>query len=424
MTKVRFNLDKKDSKEDTFVFLLFRYGAGLRLKYSTGKKINPKFWDEKRQEVKATSKFEFYSEFNQELKDLAAETEKIYNHYIYQNKAFPTLEELRHSLDIYLKRAFPIVIEEAVVIEQITLFGFIEKFIEERSYQPRGTTKLFSTFYNHLKTFAKEKYKGKLDFKDITLDFYYDFTKFLFSEPRKHSSNYAAKMIDILRQIIGDATERGYNHNMAFKSKRFRVQKEPVDSIYLTIEELNKIYEFDFSDNKRLERVRDLFIIGCYTGLRFSDFTVIKPEHIKVINDVDMIIIRTKKTNHDVSIPVHPYIKNILIKYDKKIPKPLSNQKMNDYLKEMAEIIGLDEDIRLIRSVGGKRQEETYKKFELVKTHTCRRSFATNAHKAGLPTIAIMKITGHRTEREFLKYIKISSEENAVLMSKNKFFTI
>ena len=416
MAKVRFNLFDKNTDEETYVFLIFRYN-GLRLKYSTGLKIPPKYWDFAQQSAKSTVKFPYHAEFNSDLNSIANEVIRIFKTHQFEQKAL-SLDEFRSLLDQFSER-------KTVLPEQKkTLFEFVEQFIQERSNQPHNTTKIFKTLQNHLIEYAKTKRKGKLDYEDITLEFFHAFREYLYAEPRSHSTNYASKLIDVLRQMLDESTERGFNTNIAYKSKRFRIGKEEVQKIYLTLDELNTIYNYDFSQNERLERVRDLFIIGCFTGLRFIDFTNIKPEHIKNVDGVDMIQIVTQKTGEPVAIPLHPYVKQILEKHDAKIPRPLSNQKMNDYLKEIGQVVGLEDMQMVVKSKGGKNVSETLPKYKLIGTHTARRSFATNAYKMNIPSIAIMKITGHRTERQFMKYIKVSKEENAVLIANNAFFKI
>jgi integrase len=416
MPKVKFNLFDKNTDSETYIFLIFRYND-TRLKYSTGQKITPKFWNFERQRVKETIKFPHYPEFNSFLNDLENEVQSIYRSYSLKSQ-IPSLEDFKLQLDKYLLKN--IVEKESVM----TLFAFIKQFIDEKAFQPHNTTKIFGVFFNHLKAFATLKGKESFDFEDITLDFSHAFINYLYAEPRKHSTNYASKMLDILRQILDDATERGYNTKLAYKSKRFRISKEDVQNIYLNTSELKILYEYDFSTNERLERVRDLFIVGAFTGLRFSDFTSLKPEHIKAVGDVSMIQIVTQKTGEPVAIPLHPYVKAILERNNGKIPRPLSNQKMNDYLKEIGQIVGIDGQEAIVKSVAGKPVKETLPKYQLISTHTARRSFATNAYKMGIPSIAVMKITGHRTERQFMKYIKVSKEENAVLISDNPFFKI
>ena len=184
------------------------------------------------------------------------------------------------------------------------------------------------------------------------------------------------------------------------------------------------MYNEDLKENSKLERVRDTFIVGCFTGLRFSDFTKLQPQHFKKIGDVEVLEIVTQKTNQKVTIPIHPKVQSILKKYDGIMPRPISNQKMNEYLKDLGELVKINDDIVISRTKGGQRTEEVFKKYDLISSHTARRSFATNSFKAGVPSISIMKITGHTTEKSFLQYIKISSEENAVLMAQNSFFKL
>jgi integrase len=136
-----------------------------------------------------------------------------------------------------------------------------------------------------------------------------------------------------------------------------------------------------------------------------------------------VVKIATKKTGEVVIIPLKGYVREILKKYEGKAPEPISNQKMNEYLKELGQLAEVEEDIIITRTIGGKRQSETFKKWELITTHTARRSFATNAYLLNVPTISIMKITGHRTEKSFLKYIKISQEDNANKLVNHPFFT-
>ena len=162
-----------------------------------------------------------------------------------------------------------------------------------------------------------------------------------------------------------------------------------------------------------MERVRDLFLIGCHTGLRFSDFTMIKDENILDTPKGQFFQVKTLKTNEKVIIPIKPTVLAIWNKYNGQLPRAISNQKMNDYLKELAKEAEFDSKVLFKRTKGHNIVQTEYRKHELVSTHTARRSFATNAYIGGVPSISIMKITGHKTEKAFMKYIKISQEENA-----------
>ena len=123
------------------------------------------------------------------------------------------------------------------------------------------------------------------------------------------------------------------------------------------------------------------------------------------------------------SIPIHPYVTQILKKYKNELPKIPSNQKFNEYIKEVAKEVGIDDNISIQKRKGNFNYDKAIPKYELISSHTARRSFATNAYLSGIPPISIMMITGHKTETAFMKYIKISSEENAIQLQKSKFFS-
>jgi integrase len=312
--------------------------------------------------------------------------------------------------------------KEIIAPPKPTLLNFLESYIKERKSVLKGKGKIFKTLLNHLITYKKWRKKAKFDYEDITLDFFNDFLiKYLY-EKNQFATNYAAKLVDTIRQIMEEAEERGYHSNRTYSSKKFRVSQVEVDNIYLSTTELTKMYEYDLSQNERLERVRDLFIVGCYTGLRFSDFTNIRSEHIVCIEGKYYISLITQKTSQQVTIPMKSCVKDIYEKYGNQMPKAITNQKMNDYLKELGKLIGLDEKISITSMKGGKRIDEIIPKHDLISTHTARRSFATNAYKEKIDPMKIMKITGHTTERQFLKYIKVNSEENAQLMAEHSFF--
>lgn len=164
---------------------------------------------------------------------------------------------------------------------------------------------------------------------------------------------------------------------------------------------------------------RDLFIVGCYTGLRFSDFSQIKRENIRN----GMISLRTQKTNELVTIPVHPIVEEIMSKYKGKyansLPPAFANQIMNGYLKDIGKLAEFEESVLVSKTIGGKKVSQTFKKYELITTHTARRSFATNLFLQEFPAISIMKLTGHRSEKNFMNYIKMTPHQNAEKLRKH-----
>lgn len=189
--------------------------------------------------------------------------------------------------------------------------------------------------------------------------------------------------------------------------------------MYLSISEIDQICKVDLSNNERLQRVRDLFIIGAFTGLRISDFKRLEPSNIQG----DTIHIRTQKTGEKVVIPLHYRIEDVLKNNGGNFPTPISDQKFNVYLKELGELAEINQSITRIENKAGKDIEKTYKKYELLSSHVCRRSAATNLYLSDeINTLDIMKITGHKSEKVFMRYIRVTAEENAKKVAKTSFF--
>jgi integrase len=233
-------------------------------------------------------------------------------------------------------------------------------------------------------------------------------------------TNTIGSYIKNVKVFMNEAFDRKLTTNIEYKNRRFKTIEEETESIYLTKEEIAEIYSFDLSDNKKLDNVRDMFIIGCYTGLRYSDLMLINDKNL--IDKNTKLKIKTEKTGELVIIPLHKYIREILKKHNGIPNYMISNQKMNEYLKELGELVGIKDKVLISSTKGGVKQNQSFKKFELITVHTARRSFATNAYLMDIPSISIMKITGHRTEKAFLKYIKISQEDNANKLINHPFF--
>ena len=223
------------------------------------------------------------------------------------------------------------------------------------------------------------------------------------------NSNTIGKYIRTIKSIARDAKLQGLAVHEHIEHPKFFAPTAKVTDIYLKNKEINTIFNHNFSENKKLDNARDLFIIGLRTGLRISDFLQLKQTNIKE----GYIEIETKKTGQNVVIPMHPQVKEILKKRD-GFPHKISDQKFNLYIKEITKKVGLTQKIEgsKINPETKRKQKGIYPKHELVTSHICRRSFASNLY-GKLPNMVIMAITGHQTEAQFLKYIKITPKENA-----------
>lgn len=194
------------------------------------------------------------------------------------------------------------------------------------------------------------------------------------------------------------------------------VDMEEVMSVYITSDEIENIYMMKVT--KSQEIIRDRFVANCLTGMRYSDFSKLTSSNIQG----GMIVRKTQKTGEQVMVPMHRIVKEIIKKYDGFPPYINSSQNYNKSIKRICRKAGLTDRIMIERTKGGKVIRKTFKRYELVTSHTARRSFATNAYIAGIPTARIMLITGHTTEQSFFKYIRIGKRENAKMLAEHPFF--
>ncbi|MAW95958.1 MULTISPECIES: site-specific integrase [unclassified Leeuwenhoekiella] len=410
MGKAKFILKEPKAKEETLVYLFYNYQY-KRFKYSTGEKINPKYWNPNSQRAKESKQFREHPEFNSRLdnfeRGIASAFRKLLNDGVQPNNTI-----LKKELEAVLSG-------NILQPNKLNLFDFIERFIEEsKLIKKEGTVKVYKTSFKYLQKFASHL-RTNIDFESVTLDFYNQYIHFL-STKHNLSANTVGKHIKTLKTFMSEATERGLNDNYEFKKNKFKTLREEADTVYLSVEELNLIEKLDLSSTPRLERVKDLFLVGCYTGLRFSDFTQINPENI--VESKSLMQVRTQKTGERVFIPLHRVVKKILKKYDNRLPQTYTNQVMNRYIKEVCCIAGIKEELETTITKGGKLTKTPEKKFNLISTHTARRSFATNLYLADVPSISIMKITGHKSEKSFLKYIRVTQEQNADKLLNHPFF--
>jgi hypothetical protein len=410
---ISYYLKRPNIKNDTTIFARISYN-GLELKYYTPEKINPKFWSKETKLAKQSKEFREYPEFNRRLESIESDIKTVYRRYLNDNQnSIPTPSDLKILLDKEIKAIFP---EKERII---TFFDFFRDLILQTKNGGRFIPKtgkpysksMIEMYEVTLKKLIKFEIKTgcKVDFESINLDLYIKLIEYLTKELNL-AVNTIGKVIRILKTVLNEATERGINKNLQFKSRKFSVPSEESDTIFLNDDELVQMLSLDLSNKERLEKVRDLFIVACFTGLRFGDFSTLNMD--KISNG--FIRIKQIKTENKVVIPIHIKVDEIIIKYKGNIPESISNQKTNEYLKEIGELLPLL-NIIVTKTItkGGKRITTMHRKWELLVSHTARRSFATNEFLAGTPTLTIMAITGHKTEKAFYKYIKITPDGHA-----------
>lgn len=421
---------RTSTKSKDFVNVRFRLtdGRTIQLFHKSDIKVNPNDFDTKNETIKAKIIFDAKAriDFNKTIvsrKDLISE--------LYLNatdKSSLTSDWLEAAIDRELHPEK--YISEVNEVPE-TVLSYIKYFVENadkrkdkktsRLLSP-STKKQYVTTEKQMINFAK--YKGKEDFKfnEINEQFYSDFVDYLtnkeftvktkrgekVNEVHRYTLNSVGKFIKTIKVIIASAK------NNEADTTSFYVFNEDVDNVYLNETELQQLKDFDFSNVPHLERVRDWFLLLAWTGSRFSDLEKIDKANIKN----GMITYRQQKTNISVTIPLHPVVSEILQKYNFEMPDVISNQKFNDYIKEVCNAAKIDSLESFTRTVGGKLTTENKPKYELVSSHTCRRSFCTNMYLRGLDSLMIRSISGHKTEKSFLKYIKVSQQQHAEMMAK------
>lgn len=408
MANVIFSPRKLTGSTPQVIYLIYRFGRNEKLAYSTNLKINPTYWNKNKNRVRDVTDCTTKDIINDRLNELEAVTEKHITTLKATNQTI-TKDVLRAFLDNYMNPPKN---------NTNTLRGFMLDFIDNSPHRINKKTGIIvgqKTQLGYKRTLSyltkfEEKTKQTYDFKDIGLDFYNKFTAFL--QSHKLSVNTIGREIKTLKIILNEAKNKGTELNREYLSGCFSVTTEESDSIYLTESELKQLHLHNFGANTRLDRVRDLFLIGAWTGLRFSDFTRIKKENLKD----DCIEIEQQKTGKRVIIPLHPIVLDIWNKYDGELPAIITNQKFNDYIKEVCQIAKIKTLEHKAITKGGIRTSKRFEKWELVSSHTARRSFATNLFLNGFPTLSIMQITGHKTEKAFMRYIKVPPEQHAKLL--------
>lgn len=309
------------------------------------------------------------------------------------------------------------------VENEISIFTFIENYIKgcsegkilfENKIISKRTIQRYQTCYNILVDFAN-KYNYQLTFNNLDGEKLRQLMNYVTFD-KKHSQNTINKYISTLKTFLQKAYEEKITQSRVFEHKALSVSREDSDNIAITKSELVAIENITLPP--RLERVRDLFLIGCYTGLRFSDFSKITQKTVQNNNNNYLIELIQFKAKKRVIIPIDEKCVKLLEKYNFNI-ETISNQKFNKYLKEITSSI---EELKrpFIKQITreGKKTQITLERWELVTAHTARRTFATHAYEAGVPYITIMQITGHRTEKSFLKYIKTAAETHAEILRR------
>ena len=403
--KVTFELRKEKTTTNglTPIQLVVR-AEGIRIRKNVGASTKEIYWNGSR--VKPNLKKEIdnnYQFINDELQSIESRINDIF--------FFFRANKIKFSKAIFLEHYES---KKIKTVAELDFFDCLDEYI---------TSGLLFTSYNTIK--AKKTVKGYLQifqtktgfilgFDKINESFYEELMRYSFFE-KKIKNNYFAKIIAVLKSFLKWATDKGYNKHRDFE--KFKSVEYNVDIIYLTHEELMKLYNHDF-ENSRLNHTKDFYCMGCFTGLRFSDLSQLHKANITQTH-INISIQKTKTQNH--IIRLNKFSKEILDKYKDTIYEPLphiSLQKFNNYIKECCMIIEIDKPTTITAFIGAKKIQTTFPKYQLISSHTARKTFITNSLILGMEPKAIKKIANIKNDAVLDKYMKITEEYTDGQMDK------
>lgn len=393
--------------------------ASKRIEFTTGYRIDATKWDADKQRVKngCSNKLkQSASEINASLLEYYTEIQSIFKRFEVED-VMPMPEQIKEAFNALHK---PVSEEPKPKKEALPcdFFQVFDDFVEDCGRQNNWTDSTFEKFAavkNHLTNFREGLTFEFFDERGLN-----DYISYL-RDVKEMRNTTIGKQLSFLKWFLRWAFKKGVHQNNAYDSYKPKLKSTQKKIIFLTWDELNRLREFKIPSNKQaLERVRDVFLFQCFTGLRYSDVFNLRRSDIKD----DHIEVTTVKTSDSLIIELNNHSKVILDKYkdvafenDKVLPM-ITNQKMNDYLKELAEMAGIDEPVRQTYYRGNERIDEVTPKYALLGTHAGRRTFICNALALGIPPQVVMKWTGHSDYKAMKPYIDIADDIKANAMSK------
>jgi len=409
MSKVKYNLRKPNLKSETVIMMVFHFNSD-KLRISTGKSILPKYWNNKKQRAKEIIEYKEHYLLNQHLENQAA---KIINEY---NQI---LDEVGYVDKNILKERF---LSNKKVKKKLTFWDYFEEFIIFKRKE-LGEIKDYNNSLRKHVIATEKKLNRKATFESIkkpdngfieAMENYLNFDAINAKGEKGLAVNTIGKQFKNLKVFLNWCFDREYIHR--FSTKHIKVRQEVLDEIYLTKEEVDKLFDLKLN-NSTQQLIRDCFILGCETSLRISDLKLLKEHHISKKKGEETIRMEHKKTKNKVVIPLSKRAFLILKKHNFTFNFSANND-FNSTIKEICKKAKIDNPHTIYRTVRNKRQEFVYKKHELVSSHTCRRTFCTLKVLDGIPVSYIRKISGHNSERTFFRYLKMDNETAANEMRK------
>lgn len=432
--KTKFYLRK--GTQNSTIYFEFRNGEKTKFRASTGFILrNEKEWDSAKERIKLPSSNPNASLINAKLSELNSNIDKLTFEigcnsitldrisFVYDSIFGTSKTTTKKSNSCFLDEKE----EGGINTDFLAYYDWFLDFYStnnspySKKILTKGTLTTLKSALKVVKNFMNHKKIKTLYFDDINRKFYNEFIDYLTNE-KKYTKNYIGTVIQKLKTVMGYAYDEDKHTNLEFKKNYFSKVTEVINHPYLNNEELIKIEKLVL-ENEELNNVRDIFLIGCNTGLRIGDLLdFIKKPNIISKDNTKLIQISQKKTSNTVVIPINSVIKRILDKRDGKLPNYLHQNKINEHIKSICKRAKIIDNYTYIRTEGGIEVEHSEPKYKFICTHTGRRSFCTNAHYSGMPVQDIMAISGHKTEKVFYNYIKVDLLDNAARIADNPFF--
>jgi integrase len=411
MAEVKFNLRESKSKNETLIVLSYSYNS-YRLRMSTDRSVDPKNWNPRKQRMFERKDLPEYTEINNHLQQLSTSILKKYDQCIREG-VIPTPTELKKLVLLSEDITIPLSTEN-------NFWDLFEIFLLFKEKDVKDVTDYDLSLRKHIVS-TELFFKEPITFEGLkkrTESFFEKFEHYLIYEAinirgsKGMALNTVGKQMKNLKVFLHWCFDN--NHIEHFSLKHLISRTEDVETVFLTELDLKSMRALKLDPEKSV--VRDLFLIGCETGLRFSDFTRL------VASDFgsEFLKVRPKKTskigqNNLILIPISSNLKKIIAKYDGVPPRFRINSlnTFNTEIREICKQAGITEIINVFRFVAGKETRIEKEKWQFVSSHTCRRTFCTLKFLAGMPAQAIMKFSGHKTERNFLRYLRLDAQLNA-----------
>ena len=418
MASVKFEF--RSTKQRTFLTLRFSYvNNNEKFSFRTLVKLETtkEYW-EKHHNIERHRDIDIKNKQT----EVKTELNKIENYILdsFNRTAIETInkEWLQTQIDYYYNPPKPI---EIKIIEPL-LIDYLDKYHDAQKNKKvaYSTLQRCNVVKQHLIRYQNH-FNIILLITDIDTDFKTQFENYLIAQ--QYKTNTIQRTIRFIKSVCTHAKDNGLETNRRLEN--IKVKYEKTDTLYLSFDELTLIENIEPTLlTESLTNVRDWLIISCYTGQRVSDFMRFTTEMIRTENGKQLIEFTQKKTNKLMTVPLMPKVTEILNKRDGQFPKAISDQRYNDYLKDVCKLANLTQLVK-----GGKitetapnskmhrKETGTFEKWELVSSHIGRRSFATNFYGT-IPTTYLTYVTGHSTEVMFLNYIGKSNKDLALEMTK------